>query len=262
MTIIDRFKCLSFWNKFAAISGAVTIIGFVLGLVFYFFPLNTDNSPKVAGVAAVTNLKSDLEKLKIILPVNQSLSDCMKKRKGTIDNLLEVCAQERKLQGEDPKQIIDKHSASLRLHFTEQELEQIDEGLKSIRFFAYEMWNNQLVLEGWKLKGCPSNITVLNTEEAHNYTQKHRIKSGCAIPVEKFESFFERDEKNENLITSTIKADISVNNLNFLVVAGHIEPGNKTTIENFFYRKNNEMYGDMLTDIKTMTPLLKKLIEE
>lgn len=262
MTIFERFKRLSLWNKFAVISGAVTILGFILGILFYFFPLNTDNSEKVARVAAITSLKGDIEKLKVILPVNQALSDCMKKRKGTFESLLEACAQERKLLGEDPQQIIEKHRASLRLHFTDKELEQIDEGLKSIKFSAYEMWNNQLSLEGWKSKGCPSNITVLNTDEARNYMQGHRIKSGCAITVEKYESFFERDSKNENLITSTRKAEHSVDDLNFLVVAGHVVPGVKTTIEDFFYRKNNEMYGDMLADIKVMTPLLKKLIED
>lgn len=262
MTILDRFKRLSLWNKFGAIGSAVTIIGVILSIIFYFFPLNTDNSAKVARVAAVTNLKSDLDKLKIILPLNQSFSDCMKKRKGTIDNLLEACSQERKLQGEDPQQIIEKHRATLRLHFTEQELQQIDEGLKSIKFSAYEMWNNQMALESWEMKGCSSNITILNTDEARKYMQEHKIRPGCAITVENYASFFERDAKNENLITSTRKANISVDNLNFLVVAGHYEPGNKTTTENFFYQKNNKMYGDMLADIKTMTPLLKKLIEE
>lgn len=261
MTIIDRFKRLSTWNKFATIGSAVTIFGVILSIIFYLFPLNTDNSAKVARVAAVTSLKGDLEKLKIILPVNQSLSDCMKKRKGNLESLLEACAQERKLQGEDPQQIIEKHRASLHLHFTDEELEQIDEGLKSIKFSAYEMWNNQLTFEGWKSKGCPSNITVLNTDEARKYVQGQSNKSGCAITVEKFEHFFERDSKNENLITSTRKAEHSVDDLNFLVVAGHVVPGVKATIEDFFYSKNNELYGDMLADIKVMTPLLKKLID-
>jgi hypothetical protein len=35
MTIFERFIRLSFWNKFAAVSGGVTIVGFVLGILFY-----------------------------------------------------------------------------------------------------------------------------------------------------------------------------------------------------------------------------------
>jgi hypothetical protein len=222
--------------------------------------LNTDDTKKVARAAAIANLKADLEKLKVILPVNQTFSDCMKKRKGTFKDLLEACSQERKLQGEDPQKIIEKHRATLPLYFTEQELLLVNEGLKSIQFFAYEMWNNQMALEAWKANGCESNVTVLNAEEARKFTAVHKLKPGCAITVEKYESFFERSSKNDNLITSTGNAEISADNLNFLVVPGHVEQGRKTTIEYFHYRKNNEMYRNMLSDINTMTTVLKRLL--
>lgn len=258
---VNKSLAITLLFLLAALSSPFIKDWLTTGYIHSVGTLNTDDLAK-ERVAEVSSLKADLEKLKVILPVNLALSDCMNKRKGNFKHLLEVCAQERKLQGEDPQQIIEKHRATLRLHFDEQQLDQIDEGLKSIRFSAYEMWNNQLSLEGWKAKGCPSNVTVLNTEEARNFMQKHRIGSGCAITVEKYESFQERDAKNKNLITSIREADVSVDNLNFLVVPGHFEPGSKTSIENFYYVKNNSMYGDMLDDIKKMTPLLKKLLEQ
>jgi len=60
--------------------------------------------------------------------------------------------------------------------------------------------------------------------------------------------------KNKNLITSTRNAEISVDNLNFIVI-----PGNQMTIQDLFFTKNNILYSNMLEDIKTLRALLKNL---
>lgn len=247
MTLRERFKRLTLWNKLGVIGSIASIIGIIL----YFFP--SDSSKHAAQLTEITSLNTDLERLKVILPLNQAFSDCMKKRKGSYEKLLETCTQERKLLGDDPQQIIEKHRAALRLHFTERELEQVNEGLDSIKFFAYEMWNNQISLEGWKAKGCPDKITVLKADEIRPYTQNHKL-GNCSISIENYDSFQERDAKNKNLITSTREAVVSVDNLNFLVI-----PGNQMTIQDLFFTKNNDLYGNMQEDVKTMRTLLKTL---
>jgi len=192
MTLRERFKKLTFWNKLGVIGSIASVIGLPVGFLFYLFPL--DSSKHAAQIDEITSINADLERLKIILPLNQAFSDCMKTRKGPYEKLLETCTQERKQQGDDPQQIIEKHRASLRLHFTEPELAQVNEGLDSIKFFAYEMWNNQIGLEGWKAKGCPDKIAVLEGDQIRTYMQSPK-RSNCSITIEKYDSFQESDAK-------------------------------------------------------------------
>src|SRR6266511_1465753 len=105
MNLINRFKSLTIWNKLGVISGLASILGIPLAIFLYWLPQT--NSLTATRIAAVTNLKSDLEKVKTLLPFDQAFSDCLKKRQEPFLKAVEACARERKVRGEDVQQIIN-----------------------------------------------------------------------------------------------------------------------------------------------------------
>lgn len=207
-------------------------------------------------IAAIINLKDDLNRIRILLPFDQSFSDCLKRRREPFESAVEACARERKLSQADAIEMVDKNLSPLKLLFSQKELGAISEHLQAIRYLAYEMQNNQLALEHWRKIGCSNRIKLLDSKDAEKLPKDQDGNAKCALSVETYSNFLERSAGNQDRVSVIKRGTVGINRIKVFIV-----PGEEDTIDNYFLKSNNMLYSAALQHIEQITPFLKDLMK-
>lgn len=258
----QRHRMVRWLENRRFIAFAIVAFSFVsVGLVFLTNILNlwtklSEDPSSADRIAAVKTLSEGIEKIKILLPFDQAFSDCLKRRSEPFETAVEACARERKLSQTDAINIIDRNIASLKLFFSTDELAEIDNGLLTLRYLAYEMQNNQLALEHWRKMGCPLRISFLGSGELSKLPRDKEGKTKCVLSVETFKSFLERKASNGDPFSALSHGQLSADRVKVFII-----PGNDDTIDNYFLESNKMLYSAMLRQVDSLTPRLRALME-
>lgn len=200
---------------------------------------------------AAKSLILDLQRVDSMLPIQQSYSDCIAKRKESSLNVLSACMRERKASTDDPLKIINQNIAISRLSFSEPYLSKIVVNLESMSHTVYEMQNNQTVLEYWVRESCSRGIKVSADPPKVTKTDVR-----CTLAVQDFGQFLERSSKNSDLVSPMIKSTGRVRDFKQFITEGL-----QDDIDSYFTRSNNILKRNFLEQEQNLIATLEALIK-
>jgi hypothetical protein len=198
---------------------------------------------------AAKSLILDLQRVGNLLPIQQSYSDCIAKRKDSSLNVLSACLRERKASMDDPLKIINQNIVISRLSFSEPYLSKIVANLESMSHTVYEMQNNQTVLEYWLRESCSRGIKV-STE----LPKATKTDVRCTLAVQDYGQFLARSAKNSDIVSPMVKSTGLVQDFKLFITEGL-----QDDIDSYFARSNNILKRNFLEQEQDLIATLEAL---
>ena len=236
---------------FAVVSALVAFSNDLLELI------GRDDLSRQERVAAIRGLADDLEKVKVLLPPDKVIADCLNSRHGErFTNAFEACDSQSKRNQTHALNLLDRNLATLKVFLPANDLNTVTKRLEAIRFGAYEMHNNHLAKERWHSEGCPSAIDFLDASNTDKLPRDQQGKVKCALSVESYDTFLNRGATTDDPFSAVASQSIPTNGLKLFVV-----PGTQESIEDYFLRSNKRVYNSMLGEMGELLPELKEIAE-
>ncbi len=233
---------------FAVVSALVALSNDLLELI------SRDDLSRQERVAAIKGLVDDLEKVKVLLPPDKVIGDCLNERHGEgLTNAFEACDSQSKRNQTHALNLVDRNLANLKVFLPANDLKTVTKRLAAIRFAAYEMHNNHLAKQRWHSEGCPSAIDFLDASNTDKLPRDQQGKVKCALSVESYDSFLNRGATTDDPFSAIVTQSIPMNRLRLFVV-----PGSQDSIEDYFLRSNKRLYNSMLSEMGELLPELAK----
>jgi hypothetical protein len=226
-------------------------------IVFFYNPASLVADPaKPQRVDAIKRLVDDLEQVKVLLPPDKVLSDCLRAKSGEgFFNAFETCDSESKRNHTHALNLLDRNWANLKLFLPVDQLKIIQKQLEAIRFAVYEMHNNHLAKKRWQSEGCPASIQFIDSSSLNKLPRDDQGRVKCTLSVEDYDDFLNKRERTDDRFSSIVSRTISKTNAKTFIV-----PGDRDTIEDYFLRSNKQLYNSMLRDMEKLLDDLKELL--
>jgi len=215
-------------------------------------------------VTVIKDFMKDLEKIKILMPSEQPLTDCLKQADNNkvnheqFEKNYEGCVSKNKYNGDNALALLDRNLSALKLTFNDSDFKSIMEDINIIRFSIYEMHNNRLALEGWLNDGCSRFISFIEKTQSDKLSTDETGKPHCALTVQSYEQFFQgvNTNKKDN-ISAIVDRKVSRDQFNYFIV-----PGSQNTIDNYFLKMNIEHYNRMISNINNLLEKFRSIINK
>ena len=253
------------WRKWS-LPSKLTLIGAYVGVIallfsaytFYFSGKNEIAKNRII-IERVTQFSDDLEQIKLLLPTNMSLSNCIKSNlRKDFNKKYEECMLSIKQNFKDAKYLLDRNRSTISLLIDQDSAAKIGKISNHMDKLIYEMQNNQFVYEHWKFNQCPERITIKRQDNVGDNLKKiHKKYPKCLLSIEGYSSFFDRMKENQDIVSTVHKGSIKIDK-----VKSFIYPGNELSFEEYFLAMNNNLYKALLYEIGSLKNNLQKLIDK
>ena len=212
-------------------------------------------------IAVIKDFMKDLERIKVLIPSQQPLTDCLKQTDNNkvsyeqFKEKYESCVSKNKYSDDHALTLLDRNLSALKLAFDDSEFKSIIEDINAIRFSIYEMHNNRLVLETWFNNSCSRFISFIKKTQFDKLPTDDTGEPRCALIVQGYEQFLQgRDTNKNDNISVIIKRKINADQFHYFIVEG-----DQNTIDDYFLNMNNEHYNKMTSSINSLLDKFKSI---
>ena len=225
------------WALFAflAISSVTSFLGGVKSIV-------PDDSARLEEHEKnAKRLAIELQGMLTLLPVQQSFSDCLDRRKGALMATMEACIRERRQSQVDPRVALGKIAAEVAIGYSDDKKNEIIRLLSEMDYIAYEMQNNQTVMEHWIREGCDRSISITNDPPSPPIIGVQRMEVRCVLAIQSRDEFIKKQEENTDQVSQMRRSFMGIADASAFIVEGGGD-----TIDAYFNRANNALYSEFL----------------
>lgn len=215
-------------------------------------------------VTVIKDFMKDLEKIKILIPSEQPLTDCLKQTDNNkvsheqFRKNYESCVSKNKYNGDNALALLDRNLSALKLTFDDSDFKSIMEDINIIRFSIYEMHNNRLALEGWLNEGCSRFISFIEKTQSDKLPTDETGKPHCVLTVQSYKQFFQGVDTNKNdNISAIIDRKLNMDQFNYFIVQG-----GQITIDDYFLNMNIEHYNKMINNINNLLDKFRSIMNK
>jgi hypothetical protein len=255
----QQWRRWSLPSKLTLIGACVGVIALLFSVYSFYFSGNDEISKHKMIIERATQFSDDLEKIKLLLPTNISLSNCIKSNlRKDFNKKYEECMLSIKQNFKDAKYLLDRNRSTISLLIDQNRAAEIAKISNQMDYLIYEMQNNQFVYEHWIFNQCPERISIISQDIiGDNLKKMHEKYPKCLLSIEGYSSFLDRMKGNKDIVSIVKMGSIKIDK-----VKSFIYPGNELSIDEYFLGMNNNLYKALLHEIGKLKYNLQKLIDK